>query len=36
MVSRRIEETIDRLTDNQEIISGLKALLRLVQRPAGT
>jgi len=36
MVSRRFEETIDRLTDNQEIISGLKAFLRLVQRPAGT
>jgi hypothetical protein len=32
-VARRFEETIDRLTDNQEIISGIKAFLRLVQRP---
>jgi hypothetical protein len=30
-VSRKFEETIDRLTDNQEIISGIKAFLRLVQ-----
>lgn len=35
-VARKFEETIDRLTDNQEIISGIKAFLRLVQpaRPA--
>lgn len=32
-VARRFEETIDRLTDNQEIISGIKAFLRLVQTP---
>ena len=32
-VARRFEETIDRLTDNQEIISGIKAFLRLVQQP---
>lgn len=32
-VARRFEETIDLLTDNQEIISGIKAFLRLVQRP---
>ena len=31
-VARRFEETIDRLTDNQEIISGIKAFLRLVQK----
>lgn len=30
-VSRKFGETIDRLTDNQEIISGIKAFLRLVQ-----
>jgi hypothetical protein len=30
-VARKFEETIDRLTDNQEIISGIKAFLRLVQ-----
>jgi hypothetical protein len=32
-VARKFEETIDRLTDNQEIISGIKAFLRLVQVP---
>ena len=32
-VARKFEETIDRLTDNQEIISGIKAFLRLVQSP---
>lgn len=32
-VARRFEETLDRLTDNQEIISGIKAFLRLVQQP---
>jgi len=30
-VARKFEETIDRLTDNQEIITGIKAFLRLVQ-----
>jgi hypothetical protein len=30
-LARKFEETIDRLTDNQEIISGIKAFLRLVQ-----
>ncbi|MCX5742651.1 MAG: hypothetical protein NT062_09165 [Proteobacteria bacterium] len=30
-VARKFEETIDRMTDNQEIISGIKAFLRLVQ-----
>ncbi|HEX4385297.1 MAG TPA: hypothetical protein VH083_20195 [Myxococcales bacterium] len=30
-VARRFEETIDKLTDNREIISGIKAFLRLVQ-----
>ncbi len=30
-VARKFEETIDRLTDNQEIISGIKAFLRMVQ-----
>ena len=34
-VARKFEETIDRLTDNQEIISGIKAFLRLVQAPRG-
>lgn len=34
-VARRFEETVDRLTDNQEIIAGLKAFLRLVQSPGG-
>jgi xanthosine utilization system XapX-like protein len=32
-VARKFEETIDKLTDNQEIISGIKAFLRLVQGP---
>jgi CRISPR/Cas system CSM-associated protein Csm2 small subunit len=32
-VARRFEETIDKLTDNREIISGIKAFLRLVQAP---
>jgi hypothetical protein len=32
-VARKFEETIDRLTDNQEIISGIKAFLRLVEVP---
>lgn len=32
-VSRKFEETVDRLTDNQEIISGIKAFLRLVTEP---
>jgi hypothetical protein len=31
-VARRFEETIDRLTDNQQIISGIKAFLRLIQQ----
>jgi hypothetical protein len=34
-VARKFEETIDRLTDNQEIISGIKAFLRLVQAGDG-
>jgi len=35
-VARRFDETLDRLTDNKEIISGLKAFLRLVREsPAG-
>lgn len=34
-VARRFKETIDRLTDNQEIISGIKAFLRLVQKNDG-
>lgn len=33
-VSRRFEDTVERLTDNREIITGLKAFLRLVQAPA--
>ena len=32
-VARKFEETIDRLTDNQEIIAGIKAFLRLIQAP---
>ncbi|MBL8923032.1 MAG: hypothetical protein JNJ54_29555 [Myxococcaceae bacterium] len=32
-VTRRFEETVDRLTDNREIVSGLKAFLRLVHSP---
>jgi hypothetical protein len=30
-IARRFEETIDRLTDNQEVITGIKAFLRLVR-----
>ena len=30
-VARRFEETLDRLTDNREIVSGLKAFLRMVR-----
>lgn len=30
-VGRSLEETVNKLTDNQEIISGIKAFLRLVQ-----
>jgi len=32
-VARKFEETIDRLTDNQEIIAGIKAFLKMVQTP---
>ena len=32
-VARKFEETIDRLTDNQEIIAGIKAFLRMIQTP---
>jgi hypothetical protein len=35
LVARKFEETIDRLTDSQEIISGIKAFLRLVQPARG-
>jgi hypothetical protein len=31
-ISRKFEETVDRLTDNQQIISGIKAFLRLIQQ----
>lgn len=34
-LTRRFEETVDGLTDNQEIITGLKAFLRLVRGDAG-
>jgi len=34
-LARRFEETIDRLTDNQQILGGIKAFLRLVQEPKG-
>src|SRR5207248_3226472 len=30
-LGRKFEETVDRLTDNQEIIAGVKAFLRLVK-----
>jgi hypothetical protein len=33
-LSRKFEETISRLTDNQELIAGVKAFLRLVHAPA--
>jgi hypothetical protein len=31
-LARKFEETVDRLTDNQQIISGIKAFLRLLQQ----
>jgi chromosome segregation ATPase len=31
-LARTFEETVDRLTDNQQIISGIKAFLRLLQQ----
>lgn len=31
-VARRFEQTVDRLTDNRELVSGLKAFVRLLQR----
>jgi hypothetical protein len=31
-LSRKFEETLDRLTDNKEIISGVKAFLRLIRQ----
>lgn len=34
LVARRFDETIGQLTDNKEIISGLRAFLRLVREPA--
>ncbi len=33
-LSRKFEETLSRLTDNQELIAGVKAFLRLVHAPA--
>jgi hypothetical protein len=32
-VARKFDEALDRLTDNREVISGLKAFLRLVREP---
>jgi hypothetical protein len=32
LLTRTFEETVDRLTDNQQIIGGIKAFLRLVQK----
>jgi hypothetical protein len=34
-VIRKFDESLDRLTDNREVISGLKAFLRLVREPDG-
>ncbi len=34
-VARKFDEALDRLTDNREVISGLKAFLRLVREPTG-
>jgi hypothetical protein len=34
-VVRKFDESLDRLTDNREVISGLKAFLRLVREPDG-
>ena len=33
-LARKFEESLDRLTDNREIISGIKAFLRMVRDPA--
>jgi hypothetical protein len=33
-VARKFDEALDRLTDNREVIAGLKAFLRLVREPA--
>jgi len=35
-VIRKFDESLDRLTDNREVISGLKAFLRLVREPDAT
>jgi hypothetical protein len=32
-VARRFDETLDRLTDNREIVAGLRAFLRMVREP---
>jgi transposase-like protein len=32
-VVRRFDETLDRLTDNREIVAGLRAFLRMVREP---
>jgi hypothetical protein len=36
LLARKFEETIDRLTDNQQIISGIKAFLRLIDKGDAT
>lgn len=33
-LARKFEESLDRLTDNQELISGIKAFLRMVREPS--
>lgn len=33
-LARKFEESLDRLTDNRELISGIKAFLRMVRSPA--
>lgn len=33
-LARKFEESLDRLTDNRELISGIKAFLRMVREPA--
>ena len=33
-LARKFEESLDRLTDNRELISGIKAFLRMVRDPA--
>jgi apolipoprotein N-acyltransferase len=34
LVARKFDESLDKLTDNREVISGLKAFLRLIREPS--